>query len=143
MKKALILYSILMSVVFLPAQSIFTGRVSDASGQSIPGANVYLKGSFDGASADANGRFRFETRQTGRQVLVASMIGYKTWETMVELVPGPFDFDIRLAEAYNALEAVTIAAGTFEASDVKKAVVLKPLDIVTTASSAGDRKSVV
>ena len=58
MKKALILYSILMSVVFLPAQSIFTGRVSDASGQSIPGANVYLKGSFDGEIGRASCRER-------------------------------------------------------------------------------------
>ncbi len=138
MKKTIILYMLFPFVLGLHAQTRITGQVTDASGQAVPGANVYLKGSFDGASTDADGRFGFETRLAGRQILVTSMMGFKTRETMLELTPGHFDFSIRLSEAYNSLEAVTIAAGTFEASDVRKAVVLKPLDIVTTASSAGD-----
>ena len=36
------------------------------------------------------------------------------------------------------LKAVVISAGTFEASDQKRASALNPIDIVTTASANGD-----
>ena len=44
-----------------------------------------------------------------------------------------FEVQIKLQEAMNVLNTATITAGTFEASDSKKMVMLKPLDIVTTA----------
>ncbi len=43
-----------------------------------------------------------------------------------------------MKEALNELNVVTISAGTIEASDEKRTTVLKPLDIVTTASGQGD-----
>lgn len=43
-----------------------------------------------------------------------------------------------LKESVNALDAVVITAGTFEAGDKARVSVLKPLDIVTTAGAAGD-----
>jgi hypothetical protein len=41
-------------------------------------------------------------------------------------------------ESVNALDAVVITAGTLEAGDKSRVSVLKPLDIVTTAGSAGN-----
>ena len=47
--------------------------------------------------------------------------------------------DIVMKEEVTELSAVVISAGTFEASDRKRAVaVLNPIDIVTTASAEGD-----
>ena len=45
---------------------------------------------------------------------------------------------IKLRENVNTLDAVVISAGTFEAGDASKISVLKPLDVVTTASALGD-----
>jgi hypothetical protein len=45
---------------------------------------------------------------------------------------------IGLKEEPNELTAVVITAGAFEAGDTKKATILKPLDIVTTASANAD-----
>jgi hypothetical protein len=43
-----------------------------------------------------------------------------------------------MQEGFNALKMVVISAGAFEASDEKKVTILRPLDIVTTASAGGD-----
>ena len=45
---------------------------------------------------------------------------------------------IKLREDVNALDAVVLSAGTFQAGDNSKINVLKPLDVVTTASALGD-----
>ena len=46
---------------------------------------------------------------------------------------------IKLRDDVNALDAVVISAGTFEAGGANnKVTVLKPLDVVTTASALGD-----
>jgi len=48
------------------------------------------------------------------------------------------DMKVVLREDVNSLETVVLSAGTFEASDNSKVSVLKPLDVVTTASALGD-----
>ena len=46
--------------------------------------------------------------------------------------------NIRLKEAFNQMNAVTITVGTFEASDKKQAVTITSLDMMTTAGAARD-----
>lgn len=122
----------------LLAQTRISGKVSDAQGEVIPGANVYLKDTFDGINTSSNGSFTFESVEQGSQVLVISFIGYKTQEKPIELKGEAIYIEVVLIEEINKLDGVTISAGAFETSDVKKVTVLKPLDIVTTASAAGD-----
>ncbi len=51
--------------------------------------------------------------------------------------------DIVLKPEPNELTAVTITAGSFEASDTKRTTVLNPIDIVTTASANADITSAI
>ena len=109
----------------------------DPQGLAIHGANVYLEGTYDGASTNDEGRFAFETTETGMQTLVVSMLGFETRYEAGEL--SFFEnILIELQPSVNALAGVTLTAGTFEAGDNSKVSVLKPLDIVTTAGAAGD-----
>src|SRR5690606_18001556 len=48
------------------------------------------------------------------------------------------NLQIKLRDDVNALDTVVISAGTFSAGDNSKISVLKPLDVVTTASALGD-----
>ncbi|MDR0766266.1 MAG: SusC/RagA family TonB-linked outer membrane protein [Odoribacteraceae bacterium] len=57
-----------------------TGVVSDARGLPLAGANIRLKGSTLGVSADANGRYALAFPGTGDAVLVFSFIGMQTLE---------------------------------------------------------------
>ncbi len=121
------------------AQSL-AGTVRDAAGQPLPGVNVFLKTTFDGASTDSLGRFRFGTdHAAGPLTLVATFIGYEPLEVPVVLGKGPISLpDIRLKTSRAALGDVVVTAGAFEASDDKRSATLKPLDIVTTAGALGD-----
>jgi hypothetical protein len=124
------------------AQTVVTGRVLDERGRALPGANVSLRGTYDGANADSTGAFRFRTRRD-TATLVVSYIGYVTDYKLLTISPAMPALTIRLAEEANELNTVVITAGTFEASDKKRMAVLKPLDIVTTAGGRYDVTSVV
>lgn len=119
------------------AQTVVSGVVLDAKNSPIEGANVYLEGTYDGASTDAQGSFSFETTETGTQHLLVSMLSYETYSQAGD-VSYLKDLKITLYEALNELTGVTLTAGSFKAGDNSKASVLKPLDIVTTAGAAGD-----
>lgn len=135
MKNYLSLLLFFASIVVF-AQTTITGTVT-AGKLPVAGANVYLEGTYDGASTDAAGRFSFITTETGTQTLVVSSIGYDTHYEMGEVTYFQ-ELDIVLQEAINSLSGVTLTAGSFEAGTESKAAALKPLDIVTTAGVAGD-----
>ncbi|WP_228235614.1 TonB-dependent receptor [Allomuricauda sp. M10] len=137
MKNIIILFTILFTTGFLSAQTIVSGTVTDNKKIPIEGANVYLEGTYDGASTDKDGKFSFETEETGTQTLVISMLSYEPHYEIGDVTYFK-DLKIQLVEAINSLSGVTLTAGTFEAGDNSKVSVLKPLDIVTTAGAAGD-----
>ena len=122
----------------LPATE-FSGTVRDAAGQPLPGVNVFLKTTFDGASTDSLGGFRFRTDATGPLPLVVTFIGYEPLELDVTLGQGAVSLpNIKLKASRAALGDVVVTAGAFEASDEKRSSVLKPLDILTTAGALAD-----
>ncbi len=122
----------------LMAQTTLTGTVTDIKGIGLPGVNVFIKDSYDGATSDEKGNYSFTTTETGDHILSASLIGFKPFEQAVKIEGESLTVKIKLLESVNELKAVTIAAGAFEASDEKKMVILRPLDIVTTAGASGD-----
>jgi hypothetical protein len=120
------------------SQITIQGTVTDEQGLMIPGANVFLKGSIEGTTTDAKGNFMFTSKKTGQQTLVVSFIGYITQEKTITITGKILEIKIKLIETVSHIDDVTVTAGSFEASDEKKAVALKPLDIVTVANSVGD-----
>ncbi|MDP3643285.1 MAG: TonB-dependent receptor [Bacteroidota bacterium] len=120
------------------SQTVITGKVTEEKGNPLPGANVYLQGTYDGISANERGEFKFKTSKTGQFTLVAGFISYEPFSKKVELNGDTIRMNFQLKETFNQLNAVTITAGTFEASDKKQAVTITPLDMVTTAGAAGD-----
>jgi len=132
--------SIFLSSIFpLSAQSLLSGRIMDGRGEALAGANVYLEGTYDGSSSNGQGEFTLKTEESGPQVLRIEFIGYRGRRLELELDHREMDLgDIQLREEVNELNAVTITAGTFEASDKKKSISLSPIDMVTTDGSSGD-----
>jgi len=119
-------------------QTTVSGVVKEASGETVPGANVYLKDAFDGDVTSLDGKFSFTTDLQGDQTLIVSFVGYQPFEKAVSLKSDSLHIEVILQEEINKVDGVTITAGAYTSSDVKKNTVLKPLDIVTTASAAGD-----
>ena len=140
---------LLLSIIFLLAakilfaQVIISGTILDNNNQPLTGVNVYIQSSYDGGSTNENGIFKFETALTGKQNLIVSFIGFKTIEREIDLGGNNITLNFTLKESSNSLNAVVITAGSFEASDEKKSVIFKPLDIVTTAGGLADIPSVI
>ncbi len=133
------LLSLLLVITSLTAsaQSIINGKVNDTKGVPIIGANVYLEGTYDGSTTNAKGEFKFKTQETGNQTLIVSYLSYETYSKSLD-VSSMNSLLVKLKEDVNTLDAVVLSAGTFEAGDNSKVSVLKPLDVVTTASALGD-----
>ena len=123
--------------ISLWAQTIISGKVTDKKNNPIYGANIYLDGTYDGGSTNKEGEFSFSTSEKETQTIVISFLSFETYVKTAD-VSSLRNLNIQLREDVNALDAVIINAGTFEAGEKAKVTVLKPLDIVTTASALGD-----
>ena len=120
------------------AQQHIAGNITDRKGRPVSFANVYLEGSYDGCTSDTTGAFKLTTTLTGRQVLVASFIGFEKQMLEVDLDTLRWPVAIILEEAVSELNEVVITAGIFSASDEKKSATLSSYDIASTASAVGD-----
>jgi vitamin B12 transporter len=121
------------------SQTTIKGVVRDNKNNPVPGASISIKDSYDGATSDSTGKYSFKTSEKGAQIFIVSSIGFKPYEQPVKLEGGTITLDVPLKQEVSELTAVVLSAGTFEASDRKRAAaVLDPIDIVTTASANGD-----
>ncbi|TDE43920.1 TonB-dependent receptor [Flavobacterium rhamnosiphilum] len=135
--KSIFTLAILLFSLTIFSQNTISGKVVDEKGKPVSGANVFIEGTYDGASSTETGNFSFTTTTTGNQTLVVSFLIYETSKTVID-VANFQNKTIKLRESVTSLDAVVITAGTLEAGDKARVSVLKPLDIVTTAGSAGN-----
>ncbi len=94
---------LIFTVIFfslLPAlllcQTKISGRVIDTENQPLPGANVFIKDSYDGVSSKADGSFSFITEEEGDAFLVVSFVGYQTKEESILLTGNDIEIEIIL-----------------------------------------------
>ncbi|MDB5201962.1 MAG: TonB-dependent receptor [Ferruginibacter sp.] len=134
------LITVLLSSFLFPVfgQINLKGKITDNKNKPLPGASVSLKNSYDGATSDSLGNFSFSTTEKGAQIVEITLMGYGAVSRPVSIGNEAISLNISLKELITELNAVTITAGSFEASDKKKGTVLSSLDIVTTASANGD-----
>lgn len=138
MKRLLLLLFILITAVTAKAQITIKGIVKEKSGELLPGATIYIEGTQIGTASNADGKFEITANLTGESILNVSYIGFKSFTQIIEFNKDNLFLEITLEPKFNNIEAVTISAGAFEASDKMKSVELRTLDIVTTAGALGD-----
>jgi len=133
-----ILSILILSSLRAFGQTQVNGTITSQKGEALIGANIFIEDTYDGASSDIEGNFSFSTTESGSQTIVVSMIGFHPYKEEINCDGKAANIAIALKEKIDQLNAVTISAGAMEASDMKKAVVMKPLDIVTTSGALGD-----
>jgi vitamin B12 transporter len=132
-------FLLLLSAFVQGQTTTIKGVIKDNKQNPVPGASISIKDSYDGGTSDTSGRYSFRTTEKGELTLVITSIGYKPFEQKIMPEGGVITINAVLKEEISELTAVILSAGTFEASDRKKAAaVLDPIDIVTTASANGD-----
>lgn len=85
-----------------------TGRIADSRSQPIAGANIVVKGTTNGTTTDADGRYSIDLEPGS--VLVFSFIGYRTIEIRVGEASV---LDVTLEEDAKSLDEVVVNAGYY------------------------------
>src|SRR5690625_4518480 len=126
----------LCSVPALLAQTI-QGTVTDAAtGESLPGVNIVVKGAETiGTSSNQDGKFELDVPSLN-SVLVVSYIGYQTLEVtiqgrqtvIIELTASILEADELMVVAYGVQRRsdITGAIASAQAEDFNKGVVVNP-----------------
>lgn len=95
-----------------------SGKVTDASGEGLPGVNILEKGTLNGVATDIEGNFTISVGDEA--TLVFTYIGFSNQEIAVG---GRTMIDIVMEEDYGQLdEIVVVGYGTQEAKDVTGSV---------------------
>ena len=81
-KNIILLFSLLSISVFLPAQLMIQGTVTESNGEAIIGANIKIKGLNKGTVTDVNGKFGLSV-PSSTTVLIVSYIGFEPQEVKV------------------------------------------------------------
>ena len=95
------------------------GRITNETGQPVPGASVFVKGTTVGVSSNAEGNF--EISSPSNAALIISSVGYATKEVNVS---GQTTLNVRLGTSSTDLEQVVVVGyGTQRRKDITGSIV--------------------
>lgn len=102
-------------------EKVITGKVTDSSGEALPGASILVKGTTIGVISDMDGKFQLTIPdEISGPVLVVSFIGFDNQEIVVG---NQTEINIQMSENLSALdEVVVVGYGTQKKSDLTGAV---------------------
>ncbi|MBL7829879.1 MAG: TonB-dependent receptor plug domain-containing protein, partial [Saprospiraceae bacterium] len=106
-KLTLLVTMMLIAAGSLMAQRSVVGKVTDASGEALPGATVLVKGTNNGTTSDDNGNFKVDV-PANANTLVVSYTGFNTQE----IVLGASNVvNVTMEEGISLSETVVTALG--------------------------------
>ena len=111
MKSILTLFSLLFLAHSALLAAELKGTVRDAeTGESLPGANVYIEGVERGATTDLDGQFAIANVGAGSHTLVVSFIGYKDHRSPVVVGADAAELFVELMpEVFRGKEIIIVA----------------------------------
>ncbi|MCP3930614.1 MAG: TonB-dependent receptor [Bacteroidetes bacterium] len=97
---------------FASSQCLLNGKITSEKGESLIGANIVLKETRQGASADEEGFFSIENISPGNYTLMATFIGYETLTKKIEISEESETFfvNLQLPEQTINIEAAIVTA---------------------------------
>ena len=100
-------------------EKVVKGKITDATGFPLPGANVIIKGTKKGTSTDTDGKYSISV--SPGSILVISFTGSKSQEITVG---GSSVYDVMLKDESSALdEVVVVGYGTKKKKDLTGSIV--------------------
>jgi iron complex outermembrane receptor protein len=113
MKQTFLIIIFFLSAMFLHAQSqtgTIYGTVTDQNNNPLPGASIIVFGTKYGVSANEKGEYLLEQIQTGKLILQASFVGYKTINKDVDVSEGENKIDLKLDNSEFELKGVIVTS---------------------------------
>ena len=103
---------ILLSVTLTYAQTTVSGKVTDGTGQPLPGANVIIVGTSTGTISDFDGNYTLNTSQAPPFSVQVSSVGFES--STKQVVSATQNLDFQLNEGTSLDEVVISASRTPE-----------------------------
>ena len=127
---------ILISASFSLAQTSVSGKVTDgASGESIAGVNIIVKGTVLGTISNTSGEFNLNAKDNPPLTLVFSFIGYATQEINITDA-NTSNLDIQLLEQTLLGQEVVVSASRIEESILQSPVTIEKMDLTAIKQSS-------
>jgi iron complex outermembrane recepter protein len=124
-------FALLLTVTVLFAQTSISGKVVDsASGESLAGVNIVVKGKVIGTITDTHGAFSLQVNDSPPLTIMLSFVGYKTQEVQITNA-STSGLDIKLEEQTVLGQEVVISASRVEESILKSPVTVEKVDLLT------------
>ncbi|PNQ74022.1 TonB-dependent receptor [Hanstruepera neustonica] len=127
---------LVLTTSFVMGQVNISGTVSDTNGETLPGVNVIISGTTQGAVSDIDGNFVIENVEDGTYTIQASFLGYANVNSSVEVSGNDVTLDIVMNEDTESLDEVIITGVVNPRSKIESSVsitTMKPKTIVESA----------
>ena len=111
--------------LFAQVQNTVSGKVLDDSGATIPGANVSIKETGKGTITDENGGYSFSNIAAGTYTIIATNVGYKTFEKKISVKEGESVVaDLLLEGESQSLKEVVVTGSSSPRSKLESSVAI-------------------
>lgn len=134
--KCIINLLLLIPILSFSQEYVISGQVANKSKTPVRNANIFIEGTYDGASTDSLGNYQFTTSAKGNNTIKVSAIGYIS-QTINKPLNKNTTLNFVLENDLKIIDEVIIQAGHFRSGNLSQSV-MSPLDIVTTAGSNGN-----
>ncbi len=112
------LYTLISAILLFPLftgvngqnSGFLTGRVTENTGSTLPGTNVFIAGTTIGTISDTEGRFTLNNLEPGEYTIGASFLGYEEILKEILIQPGKNELDFELTPMSFSVEAVVVTA---------------------------------
>jgi outer membrane receptor protein involved in Fe transport len=135
LKKMLFVVALLLFNLSFSQSSSLSGKVTDAKGEAVVGANVVLSSGSKSTSTNAEGIYSFSGLADGSVTVTVSYIGFATEKKTVE-VKGNTTMDFQLQDDSKVLEEVVVTGVVNPRAKIKSSVSITTLDVKQVEQSA-------
>ncbi|PIF32337.1 outer membrane receptor protein involved in Fe transport [Flavobacterium sp. 9] len=111
--------------LFAQNKGIISGKVLDDRGVTVPGANVTLKETGKSTITDENGGYSFSNIDAGTYTIIATNVGYKTFEKQIAIKEGEsLDVNLLLEGESQSLKEVVVTGSSAPRSKLESSVAI-------------------
>ncbi|MDZ7896721.1 MAG: von Willebrand factor type A domain-containing protein [Arcicella sp.] len=107
--KIFIFIALIISVLANAQERTITGKVTDETGQGLPGISISVKGKARGTTCDLNGHYRIKSETN--DILIFSFVGYESQEVKVEKSDV---LDVKMKTSVKNLDELVISSNVLQ-----------------------------
>lgn len=130
-----LLFVVLGSANLMAQSATIAGTVKDATGETLAGVNILVKGRVVGTITDVKGQYNLKVNQAPPFTLVFSFIGFTTQEIEIK-DENTASLDLSMEEQTLLGQEVVVSASRIEESILKSPVTIEKMDILGIKTAA-------